>query len=62
MGSVVAEIPEKKLAAHRREPVEAAFREAVRAGRRVGLTEKELHHIIEEALQWDDTNVQGGNS
>jgi GntR family transcriptional regulator len=59
MGSVVAEIPEEKMYAHRREPVEAAFREAVRAGRRAGLTEEELRHIIEETLQRDDTHVQG---
>jgi GntR family transcriptional regulator len=62
IGSVVAEIPEEKMAAHRREPVEAAFLEAVRAGRRAGLTEEELRHIIEEALQRDDTNVRGGVS
>ena len=59
MGSVVAEIPEEKMAARRREPVETAFREAVRAGRRAGLTEEELRHIIEETLQRDDTHVQG---
>jgi GntR family transcriptional regulator len=62
MGSVVAEIPEETLDAHRREPVEAAFLEAVRAGRRAGLTEEELRRIIEEALQRDDTNVRGGVS
>src|SRR5215217_6145053 len=62
MGSVVAEIPEEKMSAHRREPVEAAFREAVRAGRRAGLTEEELRNIIEEALQRDGTNVRGGVS
>ena len=60
MGSVVAEIPEERMSAHRREPVEAAFREAVRAGRRAGLTEEELRHIIEEALQREETNVRGG--
>ena len=60
MGSVVAEIPEERMSAHRREPVEAAFREAVRAGRRAGLTEEELRHIIEETLQRDGTNVRGG--
>jgi len=62
MGSVVAEIPEEKMSAHRREPVEAAFREAVRAGRRAGLTEEELRNIIEETLQRDGTNVRGGVS
>jgi GntR family transcriptional regulator len=60
MGSVVAQIPEERMSAHRREPVEAAFREAVRAGRRAGLTEEELRHIIEEALQREETNVRGG--
>jgi len=60
MGSVVAEIPEERMSAHRREPVEAAFREAVRAGRRAGLTEEELRHIIEETLQREETNVRGG--
>jgi GntR family transcriptional regulator len=62
MGSVVAEIPEEKLAAHRREPIERAFKEAVRAGRRAGLTEEELREIIEETLQKDETNVRGGKS
>jgi GntR family transcriptional regulator len=62
MGSVVAEIPEEKMRAHRREPVVAAFREAVRAGRRAGLTEEELREIIEETLQKDETNVRGGVS
>jgi GntR family transcriptional regulator len=62
MGSVVAEIPEEKMSAHRREPVEAALREAVRAGRRAGLTEEELRHIIEETLQREETNVRGGVS
>jgi GntR family transcriptional regulator len=62
MGTVVAEIPEEKLAAHRREPVDAAFREAVRAGRRAGFTEEELREILEETLQRDETNVRGGTS
>lgn len=61
MGTVVAEIPEEKMSAHRREAVDGAFREAVRAGRRAGLTEEELRDILEETLQREDTNVhQGG--
>ena len=61
MGTVVAEIPEEKMSAHRREAVDGAFREAVRAGRRAGLTEEELRDILEETLQRDATNVhQGG--
>src|SRR3712207_2228894 len=47
-GTVVAEISEEKMSAHRREPVEAAFEEAVRAGRSAGLTEEEIRHIFEE--------------
>jgi GntR family transcriptional regulator len=62
VGSVVAEIPEEEIRAHRREPVAAALREAVRAGRRVGLTEEELRDIIEETLQSDETNVNRGGS
>jgi GntR family transcriptional regulator len=61
MGTVVAQIPEEKMRAHRREVVDGAFREAVRAGRRAGLTEVELRDIFEETLQRDETNVhQGG--
>jgi GntR family transcriptional regulator len=62
MGSVVAEIPEEKLSAHRREPVERAFGEAIRAGKRAGLTEEDLREILEETLQKHDTNVRGGTS
>jgi len=63
MGTLVAEIPEEKMSAHRREAVDGAFREAVRAGRRAGLTEEELRDILEETLQKDDTNVRlGGTS
>jgi GntR family transcriptional regulator len=62
-GTVVAEIPEETMSAHRREAVDGAFREAVRAGRRAGLTEEELRGILEETLQREDTNVhQGGKS
>jgi GntR family transcriptional regulator len=63
MGTLVAETPEEKMSAHRREAVDGAFREAVRAGRRAGLTEEELRDVLEETLQKDDTNVRlGGTS
>ena len=58
-GTVVAQIPEEKMSAHRREAVDGAFREAVRAGRRAGLTEEELREILEETLQGDGTSVRG---
>jgi GntR family transcriptional regulator len=62
-GTVVADIPEEKMRALLREPVERALREAVQAARRAGLSEEELHHILEEMLQTDETNVhQGGTS
>jgi DNA-binding transcriptional regulator YhcF (GntR family) len=65
-GTVVAEISEEKMSAHRREAVDAAFREAVRAGRRAGFTGVELREIfkdiLEETLQGEDTNVRGGTS
>lgn len=62
MGSVVAEIPEEKLSAHRREPIQRAFGETVRAGMRAGLTEEELREIFEETLQRENTSVLGGTS
>lgn len=62
MGTVVAEIPEDRMSAHRREPVEDAFEEAVRAGRRAGFTEEELREMLEETLDRDKTNVRGGRS
>jgi GntR family transcriptional regulator len=62
MGTLVAEIPEEKMAAHRREAVDGAFREAVRAGRRAGLTHEELRGILEETLQREDANVRGGTT
>ena len=58
-GTVVADIPEEKLNARRREAVEAAFGEAVRTGRRAGLTEEELRDVLNQALQLDHTNVEG---
>jgi GntR family transcriptional regulator len=62
MGTLVAQIPEEKMAAYRHEAVDGAFREAVRAGRRAGLTVEELRDIFEETLQRDETNVRGGTS
>jgi len=61
MGTVVAEIPEETMAAYRREAVDGAMGEAVRAGWRAGLTEEELRDILEETLQREVANVhQGG--
>jgi GntR family transcriptional regulator len=62
MGTLVAEMPEEKMAAHRRGAVDGAFREAVRAGRRAGLTHEELRGILEETLQREDDNVRGGTT
>ncbi len=62
MGTLVAQIPEEKMSAHRREAVDGAFREAVRGGRRAGLTEEELRDILEETFQREDTNVHQGGS
>jgi GntR family transcriptional regulator len=62
MGTLVAEMPEEKMAAHRREAVDGAFREAVRAGRRAGLTHEELRGILEETLQREDDDVRGGTT
>jgi GntR family transcriptional regulator len=50
LGTVVADIPEEMITARRREPVEKAFKEAVRAGGRAGFDGEELRHIMEEAL------------
>jgi GntR family transcriptional regulator len=54
LGTVVADIPQEKISARRREPVEAAFEEAVRAGRRAGFTGEELRLILEETLRAED--------
>ena len=62
VGSVVAQIPDEEIRIHRREPVKAALEEAVRAGRRAGLTEEELRDIIEETLQSGETDVYRGGS
>ncbi len=61
-GTVVATIPEEKMRAHRREAVDGAFSEAVRAGRRAGLTEEELREILDETLRREDANVQQGGT
>jgi GntR family transcriptional regulator len=58
-GTVVATIPEENMQARRREAVEAAFTEAVKTGQRAGLTEEEMHDVLDETLQRDRTNVQG---
>ena len=62
IGTVVAEIEEESMSAHRREPVEAALREAVRAGHRAGFGETEIREILEEVFQNEETNVKGGKS
>lgn len=54
LGTIVADIPQEKIFARRREPVEAAFGEAVRAGRRAGFTGEELRRILEETLRAED--------
>jgi GntR family transcriptional regulator len=51
MGTVVAEMPEEKLSAYRREAVEGAIKEALQAGLRAGLERKELRKIVESILQ-----------
>jgi GntR family transcriptional regulator len=51
MGTVVAELAEEKMSRHRREPVEEAFEDAMRAARRAGFTEEELRSVFEEKLE-----------
>jgi GntR family transcriptional regulator len=53
LGTVVADIPEEKISARRRELVETAFEEAVRAGQRAGFSGEELRRILEETLRAD---------
>lgn len=50
MGTVVAELPEQQQHAFRREPVEAAFRGAIREGLRAGLTDTEIREIFEATI------------
>jgi GntR family transcriptional regulator len=54
VGTIVAELDESQRLAHRREPVEQAFREVIDAGSRAGLDEQELRAIFEEALRQND--------
>lgn len=51
MGTVVAEMPEEKLSAYRREAVESAIEVALEAGLRAGLEEEEAREIFEEVLR-----------
>lgn len=62
VGTIVAEIEENRMSAHRREPVEAALVEAVRAGHRAGFEETEIREMLEEILQLEQANVKGGES
>ena len=67
MGTVVAEMPEEKMNAYRREAVEGAIKEALEAGLRAGLEGKELRKIVgsilEETLQEAaHTNAAGGGT
>jgi GntR family transcriptional regulator len=61
-GTVVAQIPEEKVAALLREPIVRALREAVRAGRRADIPKEDLHDLLDELLQEDDVKVRGGTS
>ncbi|MGI8539830.1 MAG: GntR family transcriptional regulator [Rubrobacteraceae bacterium] len=61
MGTVVAEIAAERMSRHRIEPVESAFDEAVRVGKRAGFSEAEIREIFEETLE-KNTNLEGGNS
>jgi GntR family transcriptional regulator len=60
MGTVVAQIAEESMSRHRREPVEKAFEDAVRAGRRAGFSEGELREVFEETLEKNESNLEGG--
>lgn len=62
MGTVVAQIEEDRMSRHRREPVEAAFREAVRSGRRSGFGEDELQEIFDETLRSEAVSGNGRNT
>lgn len=54
MGTVVAGIAEEQKEIYRREPVDAAMRDAVRAGRRSGFSGDELRGIFEEILREEE--------
>ena len=67
MGTVVAEMPEEKMNAYRREAVEGAVEEALEAGLRVGLEREELRKIVEGILKEKlqdaaHTNAAGGGA
>lgn len=50
MGTVVAELGEDQRDVFRREPVDAALKAAVEAGRRAGFSDAELKEMFEEIL------------
>lgn len=62
LGTVVADIPEEKISARLREPVETAFGVAVRAGRRAGFDGEELRRIFEETLRAENTRTEEANT
>jgi GntR family transcriptional regulator len=65
-GTVVAEITDEEKRAHLREPFEEAVKEAVRTGRRAGLSGEEIIRLIKETLDGerasDGTSQRGGTS
>lgn len=62
LGTVVAELSEEKISARLRWPVETAFKEAVRAGRRAGFDGEDLRRILEETLRAEDTRAGEANT
>jgi GntR family transcriptional regulator len=58
VGTIVAELDESQVSSHRREPVEQAFREAIDAGRRAGLDDRELQALFDESLR-QSSNPKG---
>lgn len=62
MGTVVAQIEEDRMSRHRREPVEAAFREAVRSGTRSGFGDDELKEMFHETLRSEAASHNGQNT
>lgn len=59
MGTAVAEIDEDRMSAYRREPVETAFTEAIRAGQRAGFAEVDLREIFEQTLDGENASNAG---
>lgn len=51
MGTVVAELSEQTMQDFRREPVELAFRDAIREGRQAGMSDRDLLAVFERMLQ-----------